>query len=43
MKEKRYKSKGNYVVNFFATPIPDYSETIVLLANTPVTNPIYDK
>ena len=43
MKNKHSNSTEKYVVNFFATPIPDYSRTIALLANTPVTNPIYNK
>lgn len=43
MKNKKTSHQPNYVVNFFATPIPDYSREIILLANTPVTNPIYDK
>ena len=39
------KKKNNdfYVVNFFSTPIPNYSEFIKEQANKETANPIYEK
>lgn len=37
------KSNDFYVVNFFSTPIPNYSEVIKEQSKKKASNPIYEK